>query len=250
MILLVDVGNTRIKWACAVSGGLSEHASIERDEVVPGGLLNAWSQLPSPKRIVVASVSRDAVSEHIQYVAQQLWDLDIEFVEVQAGLFGIDLAYAQPELLGVDRWLAMIAASREIAGPLMVVSSGTALTVDVLSADHTHLGGVIVPGMALMTTALSDRAAGISHGLAHAERGQDSAWLGRDTPQCVELGGLYALAGTIERLYERAQKEMGITPSVIIAGGDADSLSVELGIDTLVAPDLVLRGMQLLIGES
>ena len=148
-------------------------------------------------------------------------------------LAGVVNGYREPERLGVDRWLALLTAWRELHGGAVVVSAGTALTVDILAADGQHNGGYIVPGLRLMRHALVSGTSGVRP----AAETLPSLAPGRSTTEAV-LHGCMAMAVA---LIERARRDVA-TP-VVLSGGDAGALAPWLAGPVLQRPDLVLDGL-------
>lgn len=250
MNLLIDLGNTRIKWAFDVAGRLEHQGSAERgDDAFPESVIETWRQGPVPDTIAVASVVTDLYTILLNHALHRVWKTGASYLGVKQDQFGVHVAYRKPELFGVDRWLALVAARRRIVGPVVVVSCGTALTIDVMDGDGNHLGGTINPGLALMQSALLDRAEGVQRGMRLAAE-EDDSWLGIDTRGGMALGSLYAAVGAIEHVVTRTQKQLRQTVSVIIAGGDGQRVAAELGFESELVNDLVLRGMQAVVGES
>src|SRR4051812_39616085 len=139
MRLLIDQGNTRLKWALWNDTGLkfagaAPHGSL--DEL-------AWSELPAVDSIWVASVASAEINERIDQAGRRHLGKPARFVRSRAQACGVRNAYAQPERLGVDRFLALIAAHAQAQEAAVIASCGTALTLDALTAGGEHLGGLI-----------------------------------------------------------------------------------------------------------
>ncbi len=249
MNLLIDLGNTRIKWVYDIDGELLHQGCAARSDSLSELMLAAWRDGPVPDRVVISSVVIDIYTIILNQAIQQIWGLRADYLRVEQNYFGVDIVYEKPELFGVDRWLALIAVHQQGVGAAMLVSSGTALTIDLLTEHGKHLGGVIAPGVGLMQSSLIEQAEGVNRGIAGVSSETKSNWLGRDTHSGVELGCLYAATALIESLYARAKVELSLPLSVIIAGGDAQCLAGRLGFDPLVMPDIVFQGMQVVIGD-
>ncbi len=245
--LLIDVGNSRLKWAFSQAGKLSAHGSAEHAGLVPVEAAQAWLADEPPARIIAANVAGEVCGQLLAEWAQSHWQLELEFVEVDSGYNEIALAYPDPSKFGVDRWLALIAARRLASTDVAVIDAGTAVTVDVLTAQGQHLGGIIMPGMSLMQQSLQQKTAAIQHGLSVHNRAKP-ALLGKDTASCITGGSLYAVTGAIEHLLAKLELQTASRLSVIISGGDADAVQAELTIKSQCVPDLVLQGMQILKG--
>lgn len=246
MILLVDAGNSRIKWACEVGGTLQSGEALQRsgdahDDV--HALSQAWAPLPPPRRVLLASVLSPAFFAVLSAYTQARWSLAVEAAAAQRAAHGVVNAYAQAQNLGVDRWLALLAARRAVAGAACIVDCGTAITVDGMRADGTHIGGLILPGLALMRRMLRSGTAGISIADdADENEGAPPAYAS-DTRPAV-LGGTLcmALAG-IDRVVAGMRTALGNDVDCLISGGDAARLLPLLADTYIHEPELVLKGL-------
>jgi type III pantothenate kinase len=243
--LLVDAGNSRIKWALVTDGGLdagepfpSEAAGLAR------WLDDHWSSLPTPATVAVSNVAGAVTAAALAgWIARQ-WQLEPHFAQVQARGYGIATRYQPPERLGVDRWLALVGARAAFPGALCVVDCGTAITLDALDADGVHRGGLIAPGLGLMHNALVQAAPGLSvaaenhHGV-----------LATATAAGIAGGIRQAALGLIERSLALIAAEWHTEPLLLLTGGDAAGLGGDLRIPYRHRPHLVLEGL-LAITES
>ncbi len=243
MILLLDAGNSRCKWAILRNGhfehgGVFEHRNADIKELASA----AWSALDAPAAVLVANVVGDPIRRHLNSWMKRHWKVTPEYLGSTAEQFGIRNAYAEPASLGVDRWLALLAARELYQGPLCIVDCGTALTVDVLSQDDRHLGGVIVPGLQLMRESLLARAKGVREG-AESTPQQQISLLGTDTGSAVAGGTLYAIVAVVDRMVSDLKAEMGKNLRCIVTGGDAPALLPLLRDPVQHEPELVLQGI-------
>jgi type III pantothenate kinase len=175
---------------------------------------------------------------------QRHFNTSVRWAHSQRSACGVHNAYAQPEKLGVDRWLGVIAAYHRVRGAACVVNAGTALTLDVVDGQGRHLGGLIAPGLG--TQRLSVR----SQTQVRADDPAGSpALLGQDTDTAVAWGTLHGVIGLIERVYSGIRREH---PSIvpIMAGGEAPLLLPLLGAEWVSVPDLVLEGLALVSAEG
>lgn len=248
MMLLVDAGNSFVKWAQASHGQsltVQGRCSIERNGL-PQHLLSAWRDIPCPEKVVVASVAGNQLADAIRDAADQLWQLQPEFINSQRSFHGLVNDYAEPGRLGVDRLLGMLAAYRELGGPVLVIDCGSAVTVDLVGADGTFLGGVILPGITLACQSLAAGTANIDNCLPDGEIDT----LAKTTADGVKAGVLAGLAGGIEKVVSEQLAQSGLTPRIVITGGDADRLANHLRLELISRPDLVLQGLYLAAAES
>lgn len=245
MQLLIDVGNTRIKWAYSQDGKLGQHGSASHEGLIPVEAVNAWRDFPN--RVIAANVAGYGYAEQLTTWVQQHWQLQVEFATLELSRF--ELAYAEPERFGIDRWLALVAARTLVDRTVAVIDAGTALTLDIVLAEGKHVGGIILPGLSLMSESLKQKSSGVRHGCGKVTAGE-SGLLGKDTRGCIEKGALYAVTGAVEHVLKRFQAEVGEVQSVIICGGDGKQISAELDIHSKLVPDLVLQGLQIVKGGS
>lgn len=251
MILLVDAGNTRIKWAELEGNALQSGAAVLRRRVEEDmdGLAGAWAALPAPRRLLVASVAGSEFGERLRILAGRLWGLAPEFIAAQATAFGVTNAYTEPQRLGVDRWLALVAAHRLVHEPVCIVDCGTALTVDVMARDGEHLGGLIIPGLGLMRRALLEKTAGIELAIGGAQTGE-VALFAKDTRSGVMGGTLYATVAAIDRIVQDVAEVIGAEPACVLTGGDAGVVRGLLAAEFRHEPELVLKGLAIVAGAE
>lgn len=231
MILLVDVGNTRVKWA--VHDGKTLRAPAAREHRgAPGPLLEKLD-LPLTDAVWIASVMGKEHEGPIADAIDAQCGARAQFARTRRDWSGLRVAYAQPERLGVDRWLGMAAVWMETEKPFCVVNAGTALTFDEVRRAGRHAGGLIAPGL---TTALNAVRSSTRFAL-QARAGAFTEGLGTDTEGCVRQGALYACAGLVERA---ARDVLG---AKVLTGGDAETLRPHVGRGWTVRPHLVLEGL-------
>lgn len=231
MILLLDIGNSRVKWA--VHDGARLRAPEAREHRgAPGALLESL-ELPLTEAVWVSNVTGPEHEGPIADAIDAQCGTRAQFARTRRDWSGLRVAYDQPERLGVDRWLAMAAVWIETEKPFCVVNAGTALTFDEVRRAGRHAGGLIAPGL---TTALN-AVRGATRFPLRAETGAFTAGLGTDTEGCVRQGALYACAGMVERA---ARDVLG---AKVLTGGDAETLLPHLGKGWTVRPHLVLEGL-------
>ncbi len=242
MRLLLDLGNTRLKWA--VQGHAQAwlaHGAIEWPDDIGVVLAEAWASLPRPAAVVAASVVDGVREGQVARAARQVFALAPRWLRTPASACGVSNAYAEPERLGVDRFLAMVAAHAANRGaPCVLASAGTALVLDALTADGRHLGGLIAPGVRLMQQSLLDATA-----LIRPQRPGEILELADNTADAVTSGCWQAAAALIERFTSHMLPRLGATPALILDGGDAPQLVSLLSLPAQLARDSVLRGLAL-----
>lgn len=247
-MFLLDVGNTGLKWAYLrrgklVKGGRFNYAPQSLAE----SLDKQWRSLPRPRRAVVCSVGSADTGAAIKEWMSRHWKVRAHFIQAEAEGFGVKNAYAEPQRLGADRWAALVAARGKFKKPAIVVDCGTAITIDVISRDGNHLGGLIVPGLAMMRDALVGGTEGIT-----LKSGQPAAvsLLARDTEGAVAGGILYTAVAVIDRVLADVAAVIGSGAVCMITGGDALTLLPLLAHDFVHEPDLVLEGVALIAADQ
>jgi type III pantothenate kinase len=242
-LLLVDVGNTRVKWAACKRGVLAPQQAADH----AGWSLAEWTdRLFSGRRVTAvwaASVAGDDSKRALVAAAARCGVDDVRFVASTSQACGVRNAYPDPGLLGVDRWVAVIGAYH-LRGPRAscVVDVGTAATLDAVLADGTHLGGFIVPGPHLMAQALLT---GTSDLAAHAEAsGAGGRSLYADnTRDAIERGCRVAVAALIDRAYAELAHASLEVPALVVTGGAASEVLPYVLTAVEHVPDLVLHGI-------
>jgi type III pantothenate kinase len=238
--LLVDVGNSRIKWALRRDGVLGPAQSMGHGGQGLAALAFAWDAIARPGRVIIASVAKSAVRQGLAEIVTSTWGLTPEFLVTPTEAGDVKIGYPRPERLGVDRWLGMVAVFRMGKCPALVVDCGSAVTLDVIDAAGQHLGGMIVPGLEAMRQAL------FASTTLTAEPSIDSPpLLGTDTLGCIASGSLQAIVGLIERTPRQVEGRYGIAPRLVVAGGDGPRISAQLEAPHELMPDLVLLGLSL-----
>jgi len=248
MHALVDIGNTRIKWALYDGKRLGQHGNTVHRDVRDAALQTFARTLPADvTRLFVANVAGDAMARGLRAVIAGR--AEVEFVATSAERFGVRCAYAEPQRLGVDRWLAVLAAHHRAAGAACVIQSGTAVTFDAVAADGEHLGGLILPSARLLAAALDSHTSNIGATPAPvgAPRGLDL--LGRDTAAAVGHGAMLAISAAIDRAVRAVAEAAGTAPRVYLTGGDAVELVPWLETRVEARADLVLEGLALVAAE-
>lgn len=249
--LLIDLGNSRLKWAI-YSGRNSEHLidsgqmDHRGDPDDPSRLLTGlerhWGHLARPEQVWVSAVASIAQRQQLEEWIRDHWELTPVYAEARAMEFGVTNAYQRATDLGVDRWLALIAARQEFPGQaLCIADCGSAVTIDVMDQAGQHLGGQILPGTQAMQDAL-----GQNTSLGPRPLGDEitrEQFFGDTTSACIRSGILNAQAALIERAVIRSQSLLGEQPRLLLTGGGADGIKTLLSLPYNQCPDLVLEGL-------
>jgi type III pantothenate kinase len=188
-----------------------------------------------------ANVAGPAAGEALAAALAQAGGGGISFLRAAAEACGVHCAYAQPARLGADRWAALLGARGLCAGPCLVVDAGSALTIDAMAAAGRHLGGWILPGLAMMVAALEARTGDLAR-LRQASAPAAGEGFPTDTGPAMEGGARLAALGAIAAAQERLAAHAGAPPRLFLTGGDAPALRSALDNVELV-PELVLLGL-------
>lgn len=242
MILAIDAGNSRVKWGWLEhdDAGGTRWASIATVSLIEFAAssdhINPFSVThEDPERIVISNVAGEGAHQLLVNWTS-IFDAEPLWLRAEAERCGVKNRYERPELLGPDRWAALIAARALHNGACLVVNAGTATTVDMLTADGSFLGGAILPGVELMRFVLHEHT-----GRLPIQEGsyRDAP---RNTVDAIESGCRHAQAGAVERIF-RVFRDMGATPLCIVAGGAGRTLVDQLSMPRRYVENLVLDGL-------
>ena len=251
MILVLDIGNTRIKWA-RVSGrrvfapgevahtDSPQHALRVMAEAQPGDI----------SRLAVTNVGGEALRSAVTAVARDHWGITPQFVTPVSDAHGVRCAYADPARLGADRWVALIAAHRLSRGAACVIDAGTTVTLDAVDTQGRHLGGLIMAGPRVAFAALDRATSGIAETAAVLDVPEGAGLLADTTDAAVAHGAMLSIAGGLDRALRVVSRRLGERPSILITGGDAERLAGWLETETQHRAHLVLEGLALIVAES
>jgi len=237
MKLLLDLGNTRLKWALEGDGRWFAHGAAAWSED-PALLGSTWQTLPTPTAVFAASVVDPPREQAVAEQVRALFGQGIRWLRTPASACGVRSAYPEPGRLGVDRFLAMVAAHAAGAGDSVLVGVGTALTLDALTADGQHLGGLIAPGPRLMQQSLLGATAQV--------RPRNDGVLvdaADNTSDAVVSGCWQAAAALVERFVARMVPRLNHAPAVRLDGGDAPGLAPLLAMPVAMIEHGVLHGL-------
>jgi type III pantothenate kinase len=245
-VLLVDIGNTRIKWARLERGRLGpSRAAAHSQWAVADYRRRLFGSGTVAARVLIASVASSGVDRALADAARRV-GAAAEFLKVPRRAGGVTVGYLEPWRLGVDRFAAVVGAHALFPRlPLCVVGVGTAMTVDFLDADGRHHGGVIIPAPALMVEALLKR----THGIRRRARGgvvAGAGLFGRSTRAGIIEGARFAAGALIDRAVEEALPFARRRALVVIHGGEASLVRPLVRSVCVGVPDLVLRGLAIL----
>jgi len=250
MKLLIDAGNTRIKWACVdrdewlCSGVLPVGQADELPQQFAGRFDKRFDKLRTGvdeiQQIWVSNVAGEEVARHIRNIKFD-HSAPFNFIVAREKQCGVRNGYANPGQLGSDRWAALIAAWHLVGGKCMVVNCGTAITIDTLSVQGEFIGGLILPGVELMQRSLVAAANQLM--LEHGSY----AKFPLNTADALFSGAIQACCGAIERQYLLLEDDK---VPVMLSGGAAGMLRESINLPLNVADNLVLQGLFLISGEA
>lgn len=242
--LLVDAGNTRLKWR--LERGMEE---IDRGVLVYAQVndwLEAWAISGEPTSIWVGSVAGEVVDHHIaDWAAANSFATPV-YVKVEREQLGLRVAYRDTSRLGVDRYLAMLGARTRFSGAVCVCDAGTALTLDAVDARGMHKGGLIAPGPVTMINAVLCSTAQISN----ASDDVPSTPFARDTADAVTAGARYACAALVDRFADEASTLFGDKVTLVLSGGDRERVAPHLRVPYQLSPDMVFDGLRAVAESS
>lgn len=243
-MLLVDIGNSRIKWATVRAGVLAEPGAADyQDDTLETALAAALERLERPAAITYCSVGASTTGKVLERWAHRRWGIEATRVRTAAEGFGVRCAYARPDTLGADRWAALVACRHKREGAAVIVDCGTAITLDAISEAGEHLGGVILPGVTLMRHALTTRTDQIP-----AQDSDSREVLAKSTADGVAAGTLYAAAAAVDRLAGELGAFLPPGSARILTGGAIEPLRPLLVTEFETEPHLVLYGLAVIAG--
>ncbi|MGZ3158153.1 MAG: type III pantothenate kinase [Burkholderiaceae bacterium] len=255
MLLLVDAGNTRIKWALLETASLnavalghwSAFGTVHREDLNKLGEI--WRDAPIA-RVLVSNVAGQAMHDGLEKMllhAHGLKPVPVAWFQSLPQLGGIQNGYRNPAQLGCDRFAAAIGAHALYPQEtLLVATCGTATTLDAVTADGRFVGGMILPGLGLMASSLARNTAQLPDTSHHNVTLRPFA---DNTDDAIISGCLTAQAGAIERAAAALAAEHGAIKCVL-SGGAAAFVSPHLTVQHQIVDNLVLTGLQVVATQS
>jgi type III pantothenate kinase len=247
MLLLVDAGNTRIKWAvaatttqvadapaCWLAAGTRPHTEIEL-------LASDWSCF-AISRVLLSNVAGNAVRAKLEQLLNRLPQppATVAWFASLPQLAGIQNGYRNPEQLGCDRFASMIGARTLFPQQALVVATcGTATTVDAITADGRFVGGMILPGLGLMASSLARNTAQLPQ---VAQQIASTGPFADNTDDAIASGCIAAQTGAIARAVAAHTQQAGPV-QCLLSGGAAGYLTAHLSVPHRIVDNLVLIGL-------
>ena len=245
-ILVIDVGNSRMKWGLRGPRGWLVLGVTPNSEI--GALsVRDWHNLPRPTRAVGVNVAGEAARVRVEALLAR-WRLVPEWLTATEFACGVTNRYARPAQLGADRWASLVAAWRRSTATdlfppaCLVVNAGTAVTIDALDVDGVFHGGLILPGIRLMLQALAENTSGLRIPAGDFRLFPDN------TADAMYTGAVEAVCGAIEQ----TRRAIDTNPAHVrcyLAGGAAPEIGVHLNPPVEIVDNLVLEGVLALAGE-
>ncbi|MGH8209116.1 MAG: type III pantothenate kinase [Steroidobacteraceae bacterium] len=251
-LLLIDIGNTRIKWARFDGRRLGRlRAAAHTGWGGEDYARRVMGKGAGIERVLVASVAGARVDRSLVIAARRARVAEPEFVTSQRRGGGVTIGYLEPWRLGVDRFVAAIGAHHLARGrAVVVVGVGTAMTIDLVDSKGHHRGGAIIPAPTLMVDTLLRNTDGIRR-RAQGGAGGDNTLFGRSTRTALVQGSRYAAAALVDRAVGEARALVGgRAPLVMLTGGGALTVQPLVRSACVSVPDLVLRGLATLCAEA
>ena len=241
MLLVIDIGNTRTKWALTDDAGKLQETEV----CLNTEICKANFPITKASKVFVANVAGDAMA---QQICELLAPLQPQFAVAKSQACGVKSQYAAN--LGIDRWAALIGAWHNTQHATVVVNAGTAITIDALG-DAVFLGGSIMPGLGLLRNSLSSNTAHLN------VLDGTFAEFPTNTADAIQTGCLNAAVGAIHLMQKRLEKRSGWLPKLVISGGDARHIAQALSAQAantgakqvIIIENLVLQGLVLLAKE-
>ncbi len=254
MILLVDAGNSRIKWALVhgrewlISGVLPVGHASELHQQLTLHCDKIGKQIQEITEVWVSNVAGEAIGIHIRRFAVDI-NVEMHFIVSREEQCGVKNFYSTPGELGSDRWAALIGAWKLVYGECLVVNCGTATTIDALSGQGEFLGGLILPGVDLILNSLRNTTGLLTKVQFNNQSPGNAGNLvsfPKNTADAMFSGAIKASCGAIREQYEMLDHD---NSPVVLSGGAAEVLQGHLNLPLRIVDNLVLRGLCIISQE-
>ena len=245
--LLFDIGNTFIKWGLLDELKLVDLGCIRNEDFLAKEC-DALIELipPDAVRVIACCVASNNIDAKLTTLISNNYDCLIEYVQSESMAYGIRSGYQDASQLGVDRWVAMIAAKTQFSGDITVIDLGTAVTIDTIDEFGDHIGGQILPGLQLMLSSLDKKTDRITlPSISNDLTNMKINFWADNTNDAIIFGACNAICGAIERAIICLQ-ENGHSPTVILTGGDALVFKNLMNEGYRHRPNLVLEGLAII----
>ncbi len=247
MILLLDIGNTHTHLGLGNGQRVFKQVNIPTAGWFEGGAAKLISKFVG--RAVLSGAALCSVVPHATPRALKIikreWELDCLVLSPKT-LRGVGIDYPRPETIGPDRLANAVAVKKHYGAPAVVVDFGTAVTFDVVDRAGNYAGGIIAPGLAVMTDYLHEKTALLPRIKITEER----AVIGKNTKQAMLIGAVHGYRGLIRELIGELKKDLRTKHLPVVAtGGYARLMAAKLPEITAIEPLLTLEGLRLVWEE-
>lgn len=240
--LLIDAGNSRIKWTWSGGEGLDSVEALDNQRI-DATLWGQWEGHVAPDRIWLANSGGEQREGQIRQIAEDLWGAPVESVPSASHFGTLTNGYRQPRQLGVDRWLGMVATWQRLQRPFCLIDCGTAVTIDCVDRTGTHLGGAILPGIGASWEEFEKKVSHLEH-----DRGKSMQNLpARSTQEGLQYG-VDGTVANVEAAITTILQHHGEMP-LLITGGDAEKMEQGSNLSFQRVENAVLEGL-LLVANS
>jgi type III pantothenate kinase len=239
-LLVIDLGNTRLKWGWQdTTGLLVGDPVVHRDTDLDELLQRTWTFPIAPQRVLMTAVASTTLADQLTRWLQKKWNITPELVGSTAQLGVLKNAYVHPEQLGSDRWVAMLEAWYTVQSTVCVIDCGTAVTIDAVDKSGQHLGGIIMPGFNTMLSALMSTTSLV----LDKPRIPDTFGLATSTQAAIATGTSQSIISLVDKTLGWLEQKTGETAECFITGGDSERLSSLIEHSHTVDSDLVIKGL-------
>ena len=247
-IIVVDIGNTNTSFALARFGRLSRIANMATKGQCRENISRALARLVRGRNVTGSALCSVVPAVNCLWL-QELTDVaEQKPLKVNHRLdLGIDIEYPNPARIGADRLANACAAVERYGAPVIVVDFGTALTFDIISSGKAYIGGVIAPGLPLMTDYLFERTALLpkltlkSRQLSRGVKRMRA--VGKSTKEAMLIGARFGYLGMVKEILACLRKDMQPHKVRLCAtGGYAKMVLAGSNLHIHIDPDLTLYG--------
>jgi len=236
----IDAGNSRVKWRICTEQIVESRGVFSNKDIEV--FLKALDQIPSIENIYIASVSHPSILNRIATYCSKRGCPLIE-AKTKKITAGVTCGYSDPSILGIDRWLGIVAAYNRFRLPCIIIDAGTTLTIDIVSGDGRHLGGYILPGKEMSLNIMNAGAQQIQINIDNDQNITNPS-PGNSTEECIAKGQILMIKSIIEYLVKNSEERN--KTQIIATGGNAQDIINVLGSDAHFDPELILNGLKFL----
>ncbi|NOR52382.1 MAG: type III pantothenate kinase [Gammaproteobacteria bacterium] len=239
-MLLFDIGNSRIKWQKSHNFSESPNAFTYNREDLTSQLEVNFNECDKPAQdVVIVSVAGEVINLQIERWIKQRWGVGVRFLHSETQWGALHNGYENAEMLGADRWYALVGAVSNYAYPLVVCDIGSAVTIDIVDKTGTHLGGYITPGFEMMIRSLNSNT---DINIRPEQFNGEIGLIPNNTNSAVGEGCLRAIASLIDSI------NMGVgANNAILTGGGAEKIISLVNSESIIDKNLIFYGIERVI---